>query len=164
MISVKQFEERCDRLVRDMRKRLAAKYWKSGKRAGQVRIPGRELPFDRYDMRTWMSKHIGLSAKACPYCRRPIDILSLELDHVTPLARGGDLTLDNLEATCPDCNCEKGALTGPEYRKLRDFWNTLEPAARTHIRRQMKTTPHHFIPPKKGARPGAPQPQPDEAF
>lgn len=45
----------------------------------------------------------------CHLCgeRRPFD--DFHLDHITPLARGGTHTADNLAVACPSCNMSKGA-------------------------------------------------------
>lgn len=48
-------------------------------------------------------------AFTCSYCgRRPPDV-TLELDHIIPVAEGGDDTIDNLTTACWDCNRGKGA-------------------------------------------------------
>lgn len=46
---------------------------------------------------------------ACCYCgRRPPEI-TLEIDHIVPVAAGGATTHDNLQAACRDCNSGKAA-------------------------------------------------------
>ena len=45
----------------------------------------------------------------CSYCgRMPPDVI-LHVDHVVPFSAGGSTTLDNLRASCGDCNLGKGA-------------------------------------------------------
>jgi hypothetical protein len=45
----------------------------------------------------------------CAYCgRMPPDVI-LHVDHVVPFSLGGGTTLDNLRASCGDCNLGKGA-------------------------------------------------------
>lgn len=46
-----------------------------------------------------------LLADPCSYCGAPAD----HLDHIVPLARGGENTLDNLTAACGRCNRAKHA-------------------------------------------------------
>ncbi|WP_370037133.1 HNH endonuclease [Brevibacterium epidermidis] len=51
----------------------------------------------------------------CPSCRTPLDYEwskrpnSAEADHITPHARGGTDTLDNVQVICRLCNQTKGA-------------------------------------------------------
>lgn len=121
-----------------MKKRFAAKYWKSGRRKGRVREPGRELPFDKDEFRAWLSRRIGFQAMPCPYCGAPIDVLSLYLDHDIPVNRGGSLSLKNLSPLCRDCNTVKGELTGREFRALLDGLRTFHPAAQKDIMRRLR--------------------------
>lgn len=52
----------------------------------------------------------------CRYCgRRP---QHLSIDHVYPVARGGETTLDNLVAACDQCNSRKAAAVGRWPRPL----------------------------------------------
>ncbi|NKS42290.1 HNH endonuclease [Rhodococcus hoagii] len=51
----------------------------------------------------------------CHICGDPIDYnaghldpLSFQIDHITPIARGGEDTLDNLAASHRGCNRDKG--------------------------------------------------------
>jgi 5-methylcytosine-specific restriction endonuclease McrA len=51
----------------------------------------------------------------CQLCNRPINrnfafphSLSLSIDHIIPLSRGGDDTLRNVQAAHLGCNCSKG--------------------------------------------------------
>lgn len=138
MLTVADFNKRCDRLFDNMRGRFKATYWKSGKRSGRLRRPARPLPFDRYDLRKFMAKKIGLNAMPCPYCGRPIDILSLHLDHIVPVSRGGELSLDNLDPACDTCNREKGELTAEEFLALRGFLRTLSPAAQADVQKRLR--------------------------
>jgi hypothetical protein len=121
-----------------MKSTFAARYWKTGKRAGMVRVPGRELPFDLEDLRRHLAKRIGLNAKPCTYCGAAIDILSLSLDHQDPVSRGGSLALDNLVECCADCNRLKGPLTAEEFGLLLDFLRKLPAAAQTDLRQRLK--------------------------
>lgn len=104
-----------------MKKRLGPKYWKRGKREGQLRDPGQELPFSEPELLEWMWEKIGTRAQPCPFCGRPIDILSASLDHDVPVSRGGSVGLNNLVLCCPICNRTKGALTGAEFRAFMAF-------------------------------------------
>lgn len=45
----------------------------------------------------------------CQYCGSKPPSVVLEVDHITPIALGGDNTEDNLITSCFDCNRGKGA-------------------------------------------------------
>jgi 5-methylcytosine-specific restriction endonuclease McrA len=49
----------------------------------------------------------------CGYCHRAAD--PVHIDHVVPLSRGGDNSLDNLIVACDRCNISKGNLTPSEW-------------------------------------------------
>lgn len=84
-------------------------------------FPDSILPFSRNKFHEWLWQQMGLQAILCPYCRTPIDILSMQLDHKTPLHRGGGPELDNLQAICKGCNGSKGEFTHEEYAALVAF-------------------------------------------
>lgn len=52
----------------------------------------------------------------CSYCGHRGTALTLEVDHVLPVSRGGSNAPENLVAACWECNVEKGSRTGFEYR------------------------------------------------
>jgi len=45
----------------------------------------------------------------CQYCGKCAPDVILELDHIVPLAEGGDNEITNLVTSCHDCNAGKGA-------------------------------------------------------
>ena len=124
MISTKDFNDITARKRRDMAKRFAPKYWKSGKRAGMLRDPGREIPFTLREFREWTMNTVGLGSVRCHYCPRPIDVLHFEADHYRPVELGGGLGLDNLVAACEDCNRLKGAMPPADFIALTEFLET----------------------------------------
>lgn len=138
MLTTQQFNARTKSLYDGMKSTFRARYWRTGKRAGMVRVPGRDLPFDLEDLRRHLAKRIGLNAKPCTYCGAAIDILSLSLDHQDPVSRGGSLALDNLIECCADCNRLKGPLTAEEFTDLLAFLRGLPAAAQTDIRQRLK--------------------------
>lgn len=121
MITRRQFDEICGTKRRAMKGRLKARYWKSGKRAGTLRTPGRDLPFSLQQFRDWAMKAVGLGAVRCHYCPRAIDILSFEPDHFVPLDLGGGYGLDNLVPSCEDCNRLKDAMPPQDFIDLMVF-------------------------------------------
>ena len=61
----------------------------------------------------------------CWYCGNPLTMASVTVDHVVPLARGGNPVFDNLVACCNECNTAKGQSTLEEFRRRRGgrrFW------------------------------------------
>lgn len=47
--------------------------------------------------------------RTCQYCGRTSSEVELQIDHVHPVALGGDNRIDNLLTACRDCNIGKGA-------------------------------------------------------
>lgn len=47
--------------------------------------------------------------RTCQYCGRSGPAVVLHIDHVMPVALGGDNRIDNLLTACSDCNVGKGA-------------------------------------------------------
>lgn len=71
----------------------------------------------------------------CEYCRTTSHLtgMALEIDHIVPLARGGDSTVDNLCLACRRCNTHKSYRTHlpdpqsgeliPLFNPRLDAWN-----------------------------------------
>ena len=57
----------------------------------------------------------------CAYCGHRGNVLSLHVDHIVPVSRGGTDDPANLTTACWSCNLEKGTRTGWEYRWWRLF-------------------------------------------
>jgi len=51
----------------------------------------------------------------CSYCHRDVGIKYLVLDHIIPLAQGGETTLSNVTPACKKCNGRKCALMPDEW-------------------------------------------------
>ncbi len=49
------------------------------------------------------------AAFSCTYCGRRPPWTELQVDHIRPVAEGGETHADNLVAACVDCNSGKGA-------------------------------------------------------
>jgi len=121
MISKHDFDEITATKRRSMAARLKPKYWKTGKRAGKLRRPGRELPFSLAEFRAWAMEKVGLGTVRCHYCPRPVDVISFEPDHYNPLDLGGSADLDNLVVSCADCNKMKDAMPPHDFIALMKF-------------------------------------------
>lgn len=139
MITRQQFNESTSLKRRHMAARLKEKVWKTGKRAGKVRRPKRELPFDLAAFRAWVMERMGLGAIRCFYCPRPIDCLSFEPDHYVPLELDGGIGLNNLVPCCEDCNRLKGAMPPNDFITLMLFLDThISEAGRADIKKRMR--------------------------
>lgn len=54
----------------------------------------------------------------CIWCGQRLTPAIINFDHLKPLARSGDWSLDNILAICAPDNRRKGTLTDSEYRLL----------------------------------------------
>lgn len=51
----------------------------------------------------------------CKLCGRSVeDGIMLHVDHIEPVSKGGETTMENLRILCADCNLGKGAIYNPE--------------------------------------------------
>ncbi len=132
-MSEKEIQQRIKKMHGLMLRRFGPKFWKSGKRNGQLREPGMTVPFSAAELHSWVMAEVGIYASPCPFCGTPIDALSLSLDHDVPASRGGSLVLDNLVCCCLKCNKLKGSLTGDEFRGFMLYVRDLAPAAQSDI-------------------------------
>lgn len=57
----------------------------------------------------------------CAYCGTKLRKSDVDVDHITPKARGGSNSLSNLTASCSHCNRSKGSLDDVEYEIRKDF-------------------------------------------
>ncbi|KPJ57837.1 MAG: hypothetical protein AMS15_09565, partial [Planctomycetes bacterium DG_23] len=44
----------------------------------------------------------------CRYCGARLSLYTATVDHITPLSKGGDNSLENLVTSCMKCNAKKG--------------------------------------------------------
>ena len=126
------FVKRTASLYRSMRDRVAEK---RDKRDRIIRV-GRSLLFTLEQFRAAILETYGAEDKArlCRYCGRPLSVLTFSPEHKTPLKRGGDLSLSNLDLeVCLPCNHRKGGLKVDEFLALLEGLKTFPEAARTDI-------------------------------
>lgn len=121
MITEKQFKDRVKALYASQKNMARARKWKTGKREGNIRTPGSVVEFTEAELYTVLAVKVGFNAVPCPYCRVPIDILSLTLDHIIPRSQGGTFTLANMQICCVDDNHRKGEMSHDAYAKLLSF-------------------------------------------
>ena len=67
---------------------------------------------DRIDLATWRKVRAAFAERCC-YCGA---VDRLEMEHLTPIVRGGRPVLGNLAPACGDCNRQKMTMTVEEFR------------------------------------------------
>lgn len=151
------FKTRADALYESCRSRWRNKLQKGLPKNVELDIaPGDILPFSRQEFYKWLWALTGLNAFPCVYCRTPIDILNLSLDHRTPLRRGGGPELENLGVLCVSCNSVKGEFTEDEFLLIVAFVDGPGAHIRARLEGVMKNgnmaTMMRFFPRKKGEK------------
>ena len=62
----------------------------------------------------WQSQ---LNSGYCYYCNQKFTAKELTMDHITPLARGGQSTKGNIVAACKGCNSKKQSMLPLEWHE-----------------------------------------------
>ena len=76
----------------------------------------RAMTFNYKDVQAKFGDHFP-----CALTGRPIDFNkpdTYEYDHILPISRGGDNSIDNLQIVCPEANRAKGMMTDQEFLEL----------------------------------------------
>lgn len=107
----KQQRAREDQAERDQRARDTAHRAAGARRARLANAPKVE-PIDR-------ARIIRRDGSRCYLCGRTLKRHEVTLDHITPLARGGEHTEANLAVACQSCNSSKGARPIPAHKRPR---------------------------------------------
>lgn len=128
------FDKRVRGMYSDMKRRA---------RGGKVFTGGlwiqftQALPFTVLQLAEWMiSRRVNPEHGAmwrCEYCRMFLLIGEVQLDHATPVSRGGSYALENLVCACKRCNQTKGELTQEEYTALLLKLDELEAFPQTYV-------------------------------
>jgi len=74
------------------------------------RDKARELRRSRW----WQQK---LAQGICHYCGQQVKPSGLTMDHIVPLARGGQSSKGNVVATCKECNNKKKSMLPIEWEE-----------------------------------------------
>lgn len=91
-----------------------------------VKIPSK-VPFSRMNI-------LLRDDFKCQYCGCGLNLRDLTFDHVTPRARGGETSYENIVSACATCNTKKGSrmdmkpLRTPAYPNARELWKKKPPA------------------------------------
>ena len=73
------------------------------------RMPRKEVKFTRHNI-------FERDRNTCQYCGKTLDRRDLNLDHVFPRDRGGQMTWENIVCSCIPCNTRKGNRTPDQAR------------------------------------------------
>ena len=86
-------------------------------------------------------------SNTCPYCGARKIMRTMDIDHMTPVVRGGSNDLKNLQVTCKPCNQRKGMMTDQEFRyryqrlvPSRPLTAPATPVSQAAFRRETKAT------------------------
>jgi hypothetical protein len=137
------FDRKSLSLYSGLRGRLAAKKWKTGERAGEIRRAKIDTPYTIEQFRAWL-RVVLEDTPWCCYCLNPVDITTISPDHARPWKRGGSLALSNLRCSCDDCNRLKGLLLPGEFKALMEGLKTLTEDGRRDVIRRLKGGILHF--------------------
>ena len=93
---------------------------------------------DRFHKRHVKRETFRDCGRRCVYCGSALGLEAATLDHVFPLAKGGDNAPGNLVAACQGCNQLKGSMLPTEFflRYPWAGWNFMRYARAVH--RQLK--------------------------
>src|ERR1035441_5902936 len=80
---------------------LKARAIRARRRALKRNAPGK--PYTAQEFRALCDE----SSWQCSYCARVLDIVTVEADHIVPLARGGSNGIENIAVSCRPCNISK---------------------------------------------------------
>ena len=140
------FVQRTLQSYNNMRWRFGERRWKSGRLAGAVRRAAIEIPFTLDQYRAWVIERLGGRTDGtckCRYCPTIMTAMDFGADHVLPVAQGGSLGFENLDACCFPCNRYKGKLTEAGFLALKrwldsEIGKALTIADVTDIEKRMK--------------------------
>ena len=148
MIFEAEHRRRINKLYDAMKQRAKPRLWKTGKRKGNIRVPGlTALPFTREELWNHVRAQIPDGGALCPYCSDHsrstlIHLDTFVLDHHIPVKHGGldCWRLDNLVCICRDCNGLKGSLSYTAFIVLmRDFLPLFDALDRKYITACLRT-------------------------
>jgi 5-methylcytosine-specific restriction endonuclease McrA len=112
-------------------RRCASIYSHQTEKAQKLGIAQPDYTLDQ--LRTLVADALTPERANCPYCGRKLTPKNFELDHATPLNRGGQFTLANTNVIDGPCNKKKGSLTREEFSRLLEFVSTFVSEARADV-------------------------------
>jgi len=69
----------------------------------------------------------------CEYTSELVKIADIQIDHRTPISRGGSFGIENLAITTAQSNQRKGSLVSAEFKELLQLLDNFEPVAKTDV-------------------------------
>jgi 5-methylcytosine-specific restriction endonuclease McrA len=106
---------------------------------------GCQLDYALTDLQRLIAEH-----PLCAYCRAPVSF-AVQVDHRTPIARGGRHQLANLAVCCSRCNALKGQLTEVEFRELLSFL-AQHPRVAADLERRLLAGAARYAPKRRSRR------------
>ena len=75
----------------------------------------------------------------CKYCGSQSDTVTLHIDHILPVSKGGTNSQENLVTSCADCNLGKsnkivGVVASIDYLKMKQHFSEQQMAAKESIK------------------------------
>jgi 5-methylcytosine-specific restriction endonuclease McrA len=116
-------QRRFNDITNDRFRAMVARVGEKRDRRQRVIQVGQRLPFTLNEYRERILVWLGYPGghARCTYCGTPIDISTMRMDHMRPLAQGGSIGLENLAPSCERCNDQKGGMTAKGYSDLRTW-------------------------------------------
>lgn len=74
------------------------------------------LPYSKPEFIKWLVAQLKANPK-CKYCGHVLCRLSLSIDHIHPVFRGGSSRFSNLQVICTRCNGRKSTKSEMVFRK-----------------------------------------------
>ena len=91
----------------------------------------------KIDMEDLRKKIYDSYGKECKYCDRKMTLRNMVCDHIIPLAKNGDSTIDNLQLICKSCNTRKGPLDEKDFIQLISWVNELKDETKEYVLRKL---------------------------
>jgi len=85
----------------------ACRKFRAERKAAEPKPDVKENELDFYNVRENRIKIFERDGYKCRYCGKQLTRFTATLDHVKPVAEGGDNSFDNLLTACLDCNSRK---------------------------------------------------------
>ena len=108
-------------------------------RADKLGIDRASVPMPK-EIETWLltyESRLEVSRKRlylrCEYTSELVKIVDIQIDHRTPISRGGSFGIENLAITSAKSNQHKGALTKSEFLELLQLLNSFEQVSKTDV-------------------------------
>jgi len=86
------------------------------------------------DIRTLFYDAYG---KGCRYCTKQLTFRTIACDHIIPLSKGGDSTIENLQLICRTCNTRKGPLNEDDFTILIELVGELPDELKAYVMKKL---------------------------